>query len=115
MERLTQESNSLASNANYSKSALRKVVKEFGAKDMRKHIDGLYKRVEKHFTEASDKVSGSDDMLPIVWKACEQELVNMTARFGMLIAKNYGDSGVSLEFSKGDIESACRKQLRTNT
>ncbi|EAU92708.2 exocyst protein [Coprinopsis cinerea okayama7 len=106
VERVGQDPGALAANSNYSKSSLKKVVKEFNAKDMRKHIDGMFKRVEKHFTE-----DGTEEMVAIVWKACEQGLVNMTGRIGGLISQHYGDSGVTLEFTKTDIESACRKQL----
>jgi hypothetical protein len=45
-------------NSTYSKSALKKVVKEYNAKDVRKHIDSLFKRVEKHFED--DGVSYSN-------------------------------------------------------
>jgi len=38
-------------NSTYSKSALKKVVKEYNAKDVRKNIDALFKRVEKHFED----------------------------------------------------------------
>ena len=38
-------------NGTYSKSALKKVVKEYNAKDVRKHVDALFKRVEKHFED----------------------------------------------------------------
>lgn len=38
-------------NGSYSKSALKKVVKEYNAKDVRKHVDALFKRVEKHFED----------------------------------------------------------------
>ena len=38
-------------NSTYSKSALKKVVKEYNVKDVRKHIDALFKRVEKHFED----------------------------------------------------------------
>ncbi|TFK30812.1 exocyst protein [Coprinopsis marcescibilis] len=114
VERVSQDpAGNLSSNSNYNKSALKKVVKEFTAKDMRKHIDALYKRVEKHFTEMSDKTSVSEDMVPIIWKACEHELVSITNRITTLIIQNYGDSGVSLDYTTADIESACRRQ-RTN-
>lgn len=38
-------------NSTYSKSALKKVVKEYNGKDVRKHIDALFKRVDKHFED----------------------------------------------------------------
>lgn len=117
IERLGKDPNGLSSHSNYGKSALKKIVKEFNAKDMRKHIEGLHKRVEKHFTEggADKSAAGSDDMVPIIWNAFERELVGMTVRMNSLIAQNYGESGIALEFSKADIESACRKQTRTNS
>ncbi|KAF9652003.1 hypothetical protein BDM02DRAFT_3090034 [Thelephora ganbajun] len=45
-------------NSTYSKSALKKVVKEYNAKDIRKHIDALFKRIEKHFED--DGVTSSN-------------------------------------------------------
>ena len=41
----------IQNNGAYSKSALKKVVKEYTAKDVRKHTDALFKRVEKHFED----------------------------------------------------------------
>lgn len=52
VERLLQTTapTEVSSNSSYNKSALKKVVKEYDAKDIRKHVDALFKRVEKHFT-----------------------------------------------------------------
>jgi exocyst complex component 1 len=72
----------------------------------------MFKRVEKHFTEGSDKAS--EDMVPVVWAACEHELIELTNRVTLLISQHYADSGVSLEFTKADIESSCKRQHRTN-
>lgn len=109
VERLGPDSANLSTGSTYNKSALRKTLKEFNAKDMRKHIEGLYKRVEKHFTDASDKSAVDDLVLNNVWKACEAELLKFTDKITSLISKYYGDSGVALEFSKSDIESAFKK------
>ncbi|KAF6766570.1 exocyst protein [Ephemerocybe angulata] len=109
VERLGPDSANLSTGSTYNKSALRKTLKEFNAKDMRKHIEGLYKRVEKHFTDASDKSAVDDLVLNNVWKACEAELLKFTDKITSLISKYYGDSGVAMEFSKSDIESAFKK------
>ena len=63
MERLlkTTAPTEIQNNGNYSKSALKKVVKEYNAKDIRKQVDALFKRVEKHFEDdggASSSVGG---------------------------------------------------------
>ena len=51
-------------NNTYSKSALKKVVKEYNAKDVRKHIDALFKRVEKHFEDDGGSSSNPGGLQP---------------------------------------------------
>ena len=51
-------------NSTYSKSALKKVVKEYNAKDVRKHIDVLFKRVEKHFEDDGGASSNPGGLQP---------------------------------------------------
>ncbi|KAI0652057.1 exocyst complex component Sec3-domain-containing protein [Trametes meyenii] len=109
----------VSSNSSYSRSALKKVVKEYNTKDVRKHIDALFKRVEKHFTEASEKattedVSASTGIAPGtvmvgVWKACEEELLRITELFNKRINQCYKDTGVSLEYSVADVETAFKR------
>lgn len=104
----------IASNSHYSKSALKKVVKEYNGKDIRKIVDALFKRVEKHFDEASEKATTAEDSGGIVpgtvmvgvWKACEEELLRITELFGKRIAQCYADSGVTLEYSTKDVTGA---------
>jgi exocyst complex component 1 len=118
LERLlkTISATEIASNSSYNKSALKKVVKEFNAKDVRKHIDALFKRVEKHFTEASEKTTTEESggiapgtVMVGVWKACEEELLRITELFSKRISQCYSDSGVTLEYSAGDIAAAFRR------
>ncbi|KIK07465.1 hypothetical protein K443DRAFT_673379 [Laccaria amethystina LaAM-08-1] len=105
--------NDLTGNSTYNKSALRKVVKEYTSKDVRKHIDLLFKRVEKHFTEGSDKTTTEDvtsrTVLAGVWKACEEELLRLLNRFSKRIAQSYSGTGITLEFTASDIEAAFHK------
>jgi exocyst complex component 1 len=107
----------VTNSSNYNKAALRKIIKDYNSKDIRKHVDTLSKRVEKHFTESSEKttveeVSGiaAGTVLVGVWKACEKELVRLTELFSSRISQWYGDSGISLECTTSDIENAFRKQ-----
>jgi exocyst complex component 1 len=106
----------VASNSSYSKSSLRKVVKEYNSKDVRKHVDALFKRVEKHFTEASDTTAQQESgpiaqgtVMVGVWKTCEEELVRVTELFEKRIAQCYRNTAVSLEYTVADVESAFRK------
>ncbi|KAJ7169718.1 exocyst complex component sec3 subunit [Mycena filopes] len=120
VERLlkTTAPSEVSTNANYNKSALKKVVKEYNAKDIRKHVDALFKRVEKHFTEASEKATTEEKSGGIapgtvmvgVWKACEEELLRVTELMTKRISQCYADSGVTLDYTAADVEGAFRRQ-----
>jgi hypothetical protein len=119
IERLlkTKSPSEVANITSYSKQALKKVVKEYNSRDIRKHVDTLHKRVEKHFTEASEKAtiedSGSIAPGPVmvgVWKACEEELIRITDLLSKRIAQCYEGSGITMEYSVPDVEAAFRKQ-----
>ncbi|KAG8991792.1 hypothetical protein FRB90_001230, partial [Tulasnella sp. 427] len=99
----------LANNA-YSRSALKRVLKDFDAKDIRKGIEALFKRLEKHFDEEGEMVSSSTSkviagtVMAAVWQACEEEVVRETQRYSKIISQCYGDSGLSLDYSVADVE-----------
>ncbi|KAH9982337.1 exocyst complex component Sec3-domain-containing protein [Lactifluus volemus] len=105
----------VSSNSNYSRSSLKKVVKEFDSKDVRKHVDVLFKRVEKHFTEAPEVSTGESSgitpgtVMVGVWKACEEELLRITEIFAKRISQCYAKSGVSLEYTAADVEAAFKR------
>lgn len=120
MERLlkTTAPSEVSTNSNYNRSSLKKVVKEFNAKDIRKIVDTLFKRVEKHFTEASDlQTPGTEQAGGIppgtvmvgVWKACEEELLRITELFMKRMSQCYADTAVSLEYGPADVEAAFRR------
>jgi len=106
----------ITSNGNFSKASLRKIVKEYNSKDMRKYVDVLSKRVEKHFTDGEkglpDESNGtiSSKVLLDVWKACEEEFVKLTETWTSRISQWYSDSGIALEFMTTDVEAAFRRQ-----
>lgn len=100
----------VSKNSSYNRSSLKRVVKEYDSKDVRKHVDALFKRVEKHFTDADAPEGATNSkVLSGVWKACEEELVHMTDLFLMRLNQCYKDTGVSLEYSRSDIEAAFKR------
>ena len=103
-------------NNSYSKSALKRVLKEFDGKDIRKHVDVLFRRVEKHFTEAEESTTRDDrsgiapgTVMVGVWRACEDELLKMTESFSSRVSECYADSGLSLEYAVSDVEAAFKR------
>lgn len=118
MERLlkTTAPTEVATNSSYNRHQLKKVVKEYSTKDVKKAIDALFKRVEKHFTEASEKTTTEENggiapgtVMVGVWKACEEELLRITELFSKRISQCYPDAGVSLDYSAGDVEGAFKR------
>jgi exocyst complex component 1 len=106
----TSGSNAVAASANYNKGAAKRVLKDFSSKDMRKHVEALFKRVSKHFAENEDAVvfqPGTVEMS--VWKACEDDITRNTTRFAKLVTQCYADSGLGIEYSLSDIEQAFKK------
>lgn len=104
----------VANNSSFNRSALKKVVKEYDSKDMRRNVDGLYKRVEKHFdadegAAAPGQSGAAGPVLVGVWNACEEELIRLTDKWIKLISQCYADSGVSLEYTPGDVRAAFRR------
>jgi hypothetical protein len=116
IERLlkTTSPTGVASNRDFTATALKRVVKEYSAKDVRKHVEALAKRVEKHFTEASEKETtqrsgiARGTVVVGVWKACGLETVRMTELFSNRISQCYGQSGVSLDYTVADVQAAFR-------
>ncbi|KAG5718258.1 Exocyst complex component 1 [Termitomyces sp. T112] len=106
----------VVSNNIYNKNALRKIVREYNSKDLRKHVDALFLRVGKHFAEASGKATSEESggivpgtVLVGVWKACEEELLRITDLFKKRIAQCYSDTGINLEYTTADVEAAFRR------
>lgn len=63
---------------------------ELRSKDLRKAIDALYKRVDKHFGgDVVHQAADHTDVLRTVWKACEDEMVRLVTAWKGLIAKCY--------------------------
>ncbi|KAF8330358.1 exocyst complex component Sec3-domain-containing protein [Cantharellus anzutake] len=98
-------------HSNYSKSALKRILKEYTAKDIRRHVEALHKRVEKHFStaaetsaEAEGQSLASGPVMVGVWKACEEEMIRDTNTFRRLIEQCYKSDGMSLEYTVSDIE-----------
>ncbi|GAA5947406.1 hypothetical protein JCM3765_001664 [Sporobolomyces pararoseus] len=90
----------------YTKSALRRTLSDVRPKDLRKAIDALYKRVDKHFgADISSPSAEHTDVLKTVWKACEDELTRLTTNWRTLVQKCYPDEKNGLEVSRTDIHN----------
>ncbi|XP_067000465.2 exocyst complex component 1 isoform X2 [Anabrus simplex] len=80
----------------YSKQELRKVIREYPAREVKKGLDNLYRKVEKHLCE-------QESLLQVVWRAMQEEFIQQYKAIEDLIQRCYPGSMISLEFSIQDI------------
>ncbi|KAI9595869.1 exocyst complex component Sec3-domain-containing protein [Syncephalis fuscata] len=78
-------------HVSYNKAQLKKVINQYPWKEVKRSIDSLYKRVNKHFSD-------EDGLLQVVWHGIQEEFIRDHGRFTDLLQKCYSDTGLSLEF-----------------
>ncbi|KAG2189411.1 hypothetical protein INT44_004553, partial [Umbelopsis vinacea] len=81
---------------NYNKVQLRKVIAQYPAKEVKKSLEQLYKRVDKHFSE-------EEGLLQVVWRGIQEEFIRQHEKMEDLIRQCYPDANVSLEFTIQDL------------
>ncbi|CBQ70510.1 related to Exocyst complex component Sec3 [Sporisorium reilianum SRZ2] len=104
----------------YSNTAYKKMVKDMSAKDARKAVEALAKRVAKHFDDddvapggAGQAAAGSAgdgqmgagevEVLSRVWSSCEQGYVREFERVARIGSECYPDVGASLELGPNEL------------
>lgn len=76
----------------YSKQELRKVIREYPAREVKKGLDSLYRKVEKHLCE-------EENLLQVVWRAMQEEFIQQYKYIEELIQRCYPGSMIVLDFS----------------
>ncbi|KAG8937030.1 hypothetical protein FRC03_004096 [Tulasnella sp. 419] len=114
LERLLQTmgATNVSTNPSYNRSAAKRIIKDMDAKDIRRVIDALCKRIEKHFDEDTETASSTmktASMLGSVWKACEAEMIRDLERFNKMLSDCYPGMGLSLDYSADDISDGFRR------
>ncbi|CAH1777406.1 unnamed protein product, partial [Owenia fusiformis] len=76
----------------FNKQELRKVIKEYPGKEVKKGLDNLYKKVEKHLCD-------EENLAQVVWHSMQDDFIKQYNHFDELIKKCYPGSNVTLEFT----------------
>lgn len=112
--------NEVTFHSAYSKSAMKKLVKEYTPKDQRKLIDGLAKRVQKHFTDDDDLPVGGGsstqtmerdevaEVLAQVWNAAEDGFAGEIERLARILKTCYSDTAQA-DFSPSEVRRLFRQ------
>lgn len=87
----TTSATDIPTSSPYSKSSLKRATSDLRAKDLRKAIEVLYKRVDKHFGDVSISNPSAEHAVVIgtVWKAIEDEVVRLSEAWRGLIRGSY--------------------------
>uniref|UniRef100_H2L4T6 Exocyst complex component 1 n=1 Tax=Oryzias latipes TaxID=8090 RepID=H2L4T6_ORYLA len=80
----------------FNKQELRKVIKEYPGKEVKKGLDNLYKKVDKHLCE-------EESLLQVVWHSMQDEFIRQYKHFEDLIGRCYPGSGITMEFTIQDV------------
>ncbi|TPX63540.1 hypothetical protein SpCBS45565_g06534 [Spizellomyces sp. 'palustris'] len=80
----------------YNKSALKEVVRKYPGKEIKKGLESLYKRVEKHYTD-------EEGLLQVVWRGIQEEFTKRFRRYGELIMICYPETSTRLEFTMDEL------------
>jgi len=80
----------------YSKTELRKLVRDYPGKEVKKNLEHLYKKVEKHLCE-------EENLLQVVWVRMQDEFLKQYKHFDLLINQCYAEAGVTFEFTINDL------------
>lgn len=83
--------------AMYNKSSLRKVIKEYPGKKVKKGLEELYLKVEKHTAEDDNR------LLQVVWREMQEEFIRQYNHYDNLLQQCYSGTGIKMDFTLSDI------------
>lgn len=96
----------IARQPSNNKTAFNKVLGSYDAKEVRKGIETLRKRVEKHFGDADDPTL-SRGLVVRVLQECEEFYTEVEGRIGRIITDVYGGE-VFFEWPRVEVKAAFR-------
>ncbi|KAL5451088.1 hypothetical protein PMIN06_006358 [Paraphaeosphaeria minitans] len=97
----------IAQRSSHSRSVFKKLVHSFDAKEIRKGIEALKKRVDKHFGDADDPTI-SRDLVFKVLKECEKKYNNVYDR-AIHINQDVYSGEVEMVWTLNDVSTAFRR------
>lgn len=102
----------IASRPTFSRKAARNMFSQYDAKEIRRGIDTLRKRIEKHFGDADEEVL-SRNLVGFVCKECERAYERTINRMERIVSQVYpvteGEKSVEVDFSREDVRAGFRR------
>ena len=102
-----QPASSIAAMPSHSKSLFKKILTGYDSKEIRKGVETLRKRVEKHFGDADDP-GLSRDLVAKVQDNCEKFYEKVEDRI-LTLSRDVYDGDVVAEWTPADVSAAFKK------
>ncbi|BFZ14807.1 hypothetical protein BsWGS_17846 [Bradybaena similaris] len=80
----------------FSKQELRKLIKEYPGKEVKKTLEHLNKKVEKQLCE-------EENLIQVVWHEMQNLFITQYKYYDSLMTKCYPDSNITLEFTMDNV------------
>lgn len=81
----------------FSKQEIRKVLQMVTLKEVRKGLEEMYKRIEKHVSEPES------NLIQVIWRAMQEEFLLQYKKIQDMIYRCYPSSNLSLTFNFDDV------------
>lgn len=101
---------SIAGRASSSKTTFKRLLTGYDSKEIRRGIETLRKRIDKHFSDGDDPVL-SAELIKKVMGACETKYEDVERRLQIIIRDIY-DNDVPIEWTRQDVSSAFNAKIR---
>lgn len=103
----TGPANEVSFHVQYSKNSLKDVIRKYPGKEVKKSLELLYKRVDKHFSE-------EEGLLRVSWRGIQEEMTRNLRRYEDLIAKCYPESNIRLDFTMDELLEYFSEMAKTH-
>lgn len=104
----TAQPASIATRASHSKSVFKKILSSYDAKEIRRGVETLKKRVEKHFGEGDDYPGLSRELVGKVLRECEGRYNQVTSRVEA-VARDVYEGSLEIDYKREDVAAAFRR------
>ena len=99
---------SIATKASHSRSTFKKILSGYDVKEIKRGIDTLKKRVEKHFGEGDDTPGLSRELIMKVCKECETRYLDVGERVNKVVKDVY-EGSLEVEWRREEVVGAFKK------
>jgi len=108
MRNKSESSTSIATRASHSRSTFKKILSGYDSKEIKRGIETLKKRVEKHFGEGDDTPGLSRELISKVCRECESRYLDVGERVNNIVGEVY-EGSLEVEWRSEDVIGAFRR------